>query len=574
MIERISVRNFILVDSLELDFTAGFNVLSGETGAGKSILVGALSLLCGGRAAADLVRSGSEEAMVAGEFRVANHPECLAWLRERDIEPDDGVVLVRRSLKTTGRGTIYMQAVPLSRADLEEFSSLLLDLHSQHEHQSLFNEASHRRLLDRYADLEERVTAFGQNFATLGDLQQQLQQIVSREEGRLREIEFLRFAIEEIDAAGVDSEEMPALESERERMMQYEKLVEHMESARNLVEGDSTAEVSAPSLLLQFRQVRQEIHGAARLDSSLQENAERLDGLYFEVEDALQSINSYRESLVYDPARLDVIEERLAVLRGLSRKYGGSLEAVIAYRGSAEQSLEDLLHAEESKAELRSRIRQLEQEILRDAREIHQRRDEAGRALQEKIGAVLKDLAMNQARFVVEVEARTNDAGKMVCGSHGADRVSFLITTNTGEPPRPLSRVASGGELSRVMLAIKTVLAAADNVRSLLFDEIDTGIGGAVALAMASHMRALSDHGQVICISHLATIAVHADNHIAVVKDSPGERTVIRAATLSGEDRVREVARMLAGDGEEQHSLEHARALLQRYRRKIDGQDQ
>lgn len=574
MIERITVRDFILVEELEMVFTPGFNVLTGETGAGKSILVGALSVLCGGKGTGEMVRTGAEEALVAGEFRVGEHPQCLAWLAEREISPDEGVVLVRRTLRTNSRGTIYMQSTPLSRADLEDFSSLLIDLHSQHEHQSLFRESSHRELLDRYAGLEDRVARLGETFSNLTKLQGTLQDMETREVDRQREIDYLQFAISEIDAAAVNPAEMTSLEQERDRMLQFEKLAEHLEHAHALLEGAGGEDVVTPGIEQQLRQLRQEIRGAARLDGSVEEIADRLDTLFFELEDTQRELNQYRSALVYDPARLDEIEERLATLRELSRKYGGSLEAVLQFRSEAESSLEKLTHAEESKEELRQRIRQTEQLLLREAREVHDERSTHAVKLQEQITAVLHELAMGSAAFVLSVEPRTNEAGKLICGIHGADKVRFLITTNPGEPPRPLSKIASGGELSRVMLAIKTVLAAADNLRALLFDEIDTGIGGAVALAMASHMRSLSDHGQVICITHLATLAVHGDNHIAVTKETRDQRTVTRVRRLTGEDRVQEVARMLAGDGGEQQSLEHARALLVRYRRANDGQNQ
>ncbi len=574
MIERITVRDFILVEELEMMFTPGFNVLTGETGAGKSILVGALSVLCGGKATGEMVRTGAEEALVAGEFRVGEHPQCLAWLMERGISPDEGVVLVRRTLRTNSRGTIYMQSTPVSRSDLEDFSSLLIDLHSQHEHQSLFRDSAHRELLDRYAGIEDRVAQFGEIFTKLTKLQETLRDLENREVDRQREIDYLQFAITEIDSARLSPTEMTALEQERDRMSQFEKLAEHLEVAHALMEGATGEDAATPGIEQQLRHLSQEIRGAARLDSSIEEIADRLDTLFFELEDAQRELTRYRGALVYDPARLDEIEERLATLRDLSRKYGGSLEAALQFRDDAESSLEQLTNAEESKEDIRQRMRQTEQMLLREAREIHNERSRHAATLQERITAVLHELAMGSAAFVLSVEARTNDAGKLVCGIHGADRVRFLITTNPGEPPRPLSKIASGGELSRVMLAIKTVLAAADNLRALLFDEIDTGIGGAVALAMASHLRSLADHGQVICITHLATLAVHGDNHIAVTKETRNQRTVTHVHRLTGDDRVQEIARMLAGDEGEQQSLEHARALLNRYRRADSGQNQ
>ena len=567
MIERLTVKNFILVDHLEIDFTAGFNVLSGETGAGKSILVGALSMLFGAKGDTDLVRSGADEASVTGEFRVRDHRSGSAWLAERGIEPEDGVVLVRRTIKTAGRGTIYMQSSPVTRADLEEFAGYLLDLHSQHEHQSLFVEGNHRRILDRFAGIEADVDAFSEAFARLGEMQRRLVDAESREDERRREIEMLEFAVDEISAAEVLPGEADELENERQRMNQYERLASHVEAAAQLFDESEYA------VLPMLKRTRHEFDSAAQVDTSLAQDAERLENAYYEIEDIAHTLAAYRESLAYDPARLEEIEERLALLRRLFRKYGETAEDVLSYAENARKSIADLKGAEESRAALTRQIAEAEQEIARRARVIHSSRVEAAARLQERIGAVLADLAMGKAEFVVNITTRTNDGGKLVCGPRGADRVSFLMSTNPGEEPRPLSRIASGGEISRVMLAIKTVTASVDEVRSLVFDEIDTGIGGQVALAIAAHMAELARHAQVICITHLATIAVRADNHIVVEKRINGDSTRIGVKRIAGPEREREIARMLAGDIEESHSVEHARALLERYQRETDGQN-
>lgn len=570
MIERIMVRNFILVDELELEFTPGFNVLSGETGAGKSILVGALSVLFGGRGGPDLVRTGAGEAVVAGEFLVRGHEECLAWLASREIEAEDDLVLVRRTLKTSGRGTIYMQNTPVTRSDLEEFAGFLLDLHSQHEHQSLFHESTHRRLLDRFAGIEEQVSAFGNSFQSLTQLQERMKASTEREKDREREMEMLRFAIREIEEAALRPGEREELEAERTRMSQFERLAAHVETLGRLFDGDE----ESASLPLLLKQARHEIDAAARLDSTLLDDASRLENLYYELEDLGRTVGAYRETLVYDPARLDFIEERLALLRDLQKKYGSTEESVLRYAEEAAESLETLQKSEENRDTMRRQIQELEQEIAREARAIHAARVSAAETLQHKISAVLGELAMGRAEFVAQVESRTGETGRLVCGPHGADRVQFLISTNAGEPVRPLSMVASGGEISRVMLAIKTVLAGNDALRCLVFDEIDTGIGGRVALALSSHLRFLADHGQVICITHLATIAVRADNHIAVEKRTEQDHTVITVRSLAGEERIVEIARMLSGEGEESYSLGHARALLERYQREAHGKNQ
>lgn len=567
MIERLSVRDFILVESLSLEFTGGFNVLSGETGAGKSILVGALSVLFGGKGGADLVRDGADEAVVAGEFLVAGHDSGLRWLEEHGVTPEDGGVLIRRTIKTSGRGTIHIGATPVTRGELEEFAGLLLDLHSQHEHQSLFSEPQHRRILDRFGGFDDDVRAFHEEFERLSELQQRLREVDENEAAWERELEMLRFAVEEIEAAAVTEGEYEQLEAERDRLSQFEKLAEHVRMIAETLDGNEYAALPL------IKRSRTEFTAALRIDGELANEHERLESAYYELEDIAQNLATYRENLRYDPARLEEIEDRLALLKRLRKKYGADEREVLAYAASARRKLDEASSAEVDRESMRKEIRALEQTITERARAIHQRRVDAAAVLTERIEAVLRELAMGSARFVVDIATRTNDRGRLVCGPYGADRVRFLISTNEGIDPQPLVRVASGGELSRVMLAIKTIIADVDDVRSLVFDEIDTGVGGQVALAIASHMRSLADRSQVIAITHLATIAVRADNHIVVEKGTDSGVTRISARALRKDDRVREVARMLAGEQEESTAIEHARVLLERYQRVSDGQD-
>lgn len=567
MIEQLHVRNFILVEELEIDFSDGFNVLTGETGAGKSILVGALSVLFGGKAGADLVRSGSEEASVSGRFVVSGHEEATEWLARRDIAPEDGGVLVRRTIKQGGRGTIYIQSSPVTRAELEELASFLLDLHSQHEHQSLFVEANHRRLLDRFAGIEEKVAAFGADFAALGEKQTKLRELREREADREHEIEILEHALAEIEEAAVGEGESEELTNERDRMVQFEKLAEHAHAANILLGDDEAA-------LAMLKRARHEYAAAAAIDAELAGDAQRLESLYFDLEDIARSLAGYEERLRYDPQRLEQIEDRLALIKSLFRKYGEGDEALSAYSERATARLEELRNTEERRDSLHREIKELEQRVMSGARALNEHRMEAAARIEESISAVLGELAMGRAEFKVQIEARTNDAGRAVYSQYGADRVRFLIASNPGEEARPLVRIASGGEISRVMLAIKTVLAAQDERRSLVFDEIDSGIGGQVSLALASHLRALSDRTQVICITHLATIAVRADNHIVVEKMVADGRTHIRCRSVKDEERTQEIARMLSGE-RRSTSLDHARDLLERYRTKrTNGQDQ
>lgn len=560
MIERISVRDFILVDHLDLEFGPGLTCLSGETGAGKSILVGAISVLFGAKANPDMVRQSAAEAQVSGWFRVPA-PKARDWLAARDITPEDGAVLVRRTIKPAGRGSIYIQRAAVTRADLGEFAALLIDLHGQHAHQSLFSEASHRNLLDRYAGVEGEVDAFEALFRELATSRDALADAQSRIAERERETELLRFALEEIAALALGDGEVDALEAERARLAQFERLAEHVTKATALLEDEE----SGGSIVLTA--LRTALEAAARIDPQLDPLARRGDSVAIEVEDIRRSLAEYRAALEFDPARLEWIEARLADIRRVERKYLESDQDLAAYHARAQRNLETLETAEESHAALRGKIAELNRAIAQRAAALHQARVNAASGLERGVAAILGELAMGAARFKVEVETRTNDAGTLVCGPRGADRIRFLISANPGVPPRPLHQIASGGEISRVMLAIKTVLADADEIGSLIFDEIDTGVGGAVAVAMARHLATLARVKQVICITHLATIAVQADNHIVVQKTSDGTSTRIRTANVAGDDRVEEIARMLSGDSEGESSLSHARALIDAARR-------
>lgn len=558
MIERISVHDFILVRHLELEFTEGFNVLSGETGAGKSILVGALQVLFGGKAGAELVRSGSEEALVTGVFLI---PESIErWLSERGVTPEDDTVLVRRSIRRSGRGSISIQNVPVTRSDLSEFAGFLMDLHSQHEHQSLFVEKNHLRLLDRYADLVEQAEAFSLRFREYSDLKQDLHDLDMHDQERGREIDMLRYAIDEIGAAGLSPDEEETLIATREKLLHFEKLLSNLGYFDQIMNGDEGGLISGLSRALMY------LREASEIDSTLRADTERLDGAFYEIEDIQTGIKRYTDGLEYSPEHLEEIEDRLALIRRLQKKYGSDIPEILSYSTEAEGRLVRLENLENDRDELIVKIQEIEKALVEEARSLSRVRSEAARELEGKIETILKDLSMPDAEFQVLVEEKISEKGRPLYSSSGINSVRFLFSANRGEDVRPLQSIASGGEISRVMLAIKSVLAGNDEIGTLVFDEIDVGIGGRVALSMASYMSELAKLKQIICITHLATIAVRADNHTVVEKDSRDDQTEISVRTVAGNDREIEIARMLSGDTSGAESRDHARSLLQKHR--------
>ena len=521
MLEELSIRNFALIENLSLNFDRGFTVLSGETGAGKSIIVGALSFLLGAKADADSIRSGAEETSVSAAISVsAKNNEARAWLAQRDILLDEGRLVVRRNLKTSGRGSMYIQNVPLTRNELAEFMALLFDLHGQHTHESLLRRENHRKYLDRFALLETETTAYNERFLELAEKKKAFEAKLSSARERQEQLEILRYAIEEITSAAPKSGEIRELENEAARLGDFEKLAEQVNNAAGSFFDD---EVSVLSLA---RRTRPALESAVAIDESLATLRKRVDDLYYEAEDIAGEFRAYREDLTYDPRRLEEVEERLALLYRLKKKYGnGDEAALLQYRTEAEAEIDALSHAEENREKLKEEIAALERDIAARATSISAKRRAAAFRLGSAVGEVLGRLGMPAAHFMVTVKTSH-------IGPWGMDEVDFLISANKGEPEKPLARIASGGELSRVMLAIKTALSGADTLETLVFDEIDAGIGGEVAITVGEYLARISALKQIFCVTHLASIAVRADNHVKVVKTSVGERTITSVKEL------------------------------------------
>jgi DNA repair protein RecN (Recombination protein N) len=565
VLEELAVRDFALIDRLSVNFSGGLNLLTGETGAGKSLLVGALSFLLGAKADTGVIRAGAEESLVTGLLDISDSPEALAWLRARGLEPEDGRVILRRGIKSNGRGSAYIQNQPALRADLAEFTRLVVDLHGQHEHQSLLEPENHRRLLDRYAKIEGEVEAFGERFAALAAERKSYEASLASEREREREMEFLRFAVDEIAKAKLKPGEESELEDEERKLSQHEKLFAAVGIAHSALAESGQGGLSA------LRRARTGLESALAIDPALSDLARRADDAFYELEDVTDSLRLYQEGLRFSPERLEEIESRLSELHKLKKKYGATIEDVISRLEEDRERLARLETWEEDKGEIARRIAAMESELFAAALAISDKRKAAAISLQTGIEAIARTLGMPKARFMVRVARKDEGGGKAVVSPFGIDEVEFLIAPNPGEPAKPLARIASGGELSRVALAAKTILAGSDSVGTLIFDEVDAGIGGEVAVAVGEHLRALGRTKQVLCITHLASIAVRADNHYRVEKEVSGGRTVTRLSRMSGRARAEEIARMLAGDSREEASIAHAMELLKKHSDWTDG---
>ena len=559
MLEELVVQNYALIDRLQVRFSPGLNILTGETGAGKSILIGALGLVLGMKADTGAVRAGTEEIDVSGIVKLDNNPDVQTWMEEKGIAAENNSIIIRRVVKKNGKGTIYVQSTPFTLTVLRELTGMLFDLHGQHEHQSLLSPENHRRLLDHYGNITAPVTAFSVLYTRLLKVREEHAALIAEQRERARKVELLEYAIQEIEDAKLKVGEEEQLRQEQHLLANHERLIHLVEEVYG-----ATAE-SRGGALSNLRQARGLLAEIVKIDSHLNDSNRQLDNVFFELEDFVENLDRYKGSINFDPARLEKIEERLDLIKRLEKKYGGTIEEVLAHLEESRRALEGIQNSDATQKKLEEQITGLEKEIKARAANITHLRKQAAVGLQEKIVGELKQLGMPKVRFQVQIEDRTSDSGKVLYAGTGKDKVEFLIAPNLGEPFKKLVQIASGGELSRIMLAIKTVLAESDHINSLIFDEVDAGIGGEVAIAVGERLKGLAKSKQVLCITHLATIAVQADNHIKVEKITQADRTVTRVSSVTGPEQQEEIARMLAGDRTGDTSLKHAQELLQKY---------
>jgi DNA repair protein RecN (Recombination protein N) len=559
MLDELRIENFALIDSIHIRFSRGLNILTGETGAGKSIIVGALGAILGDKADSGVIRSGADEAKISGVLMVDHNPDALVWLSEHDIVPEEGTVIVRRVIRRNGRGSVFLQDSQIPRAALQEFTSLLFDMHGQHEHQSLLQIDQHRKLLDSFAGIEDQVSLLTSNFGELTRLRREYDSMNQAEREQLRELDFLNHAIEEIDAANLKPGEEEALQEELEIISQAEKIYSHLEEFSRL------SSESRGGAIGYLRKARDELSFLTGIVQKLEALQSRFESAFLELEDVIESVRAYNDEVQFSPGRLDEIEQRLMQIRRLEKKYGDSIADVLRYREESAEKINSIDTWQERKEEMEQQISELNRKIGQIARAVSESRKQVAGRLKSAIEEKIRPLGMQKAVFSVKVEPRIGENGKTVCGPAGTDQVEFLIAPNQGEPLKPLRSIASGGELSRLMLAIKTVLSEADQIDSLIFDEIDTGIGGEVGLALGEQLYLLAERKQILCITHLASVAVRADNHIVVTKKIEDGRTITHTRSLSDDERVTEIARMLSGDPVGAASISHARELIGKY---------
>jgi DNA repair protein RecN (Recombination protein N) len=566
MLLNLRIRDLAIIDEVELELPPGFTVITGETGAGKSILVNALTLVLGGRASADLVRAGAETAEVEALFDIGDQPIIRARLEQRDLVGDDpDTLLVRRVLGGKGRAKVVINGRLSTVVTLAEIVRGLVDISGQHEQQSLLVTENHLDILDAYGQLDGARSNFREAFDTLRRLERERSDLSKSGEEKLRRADFLRFQIEEIDRVSPRVGEEAELEAERRRLAHAEKLRGGTQLAESLLYGDDG------SAFDKLGKAAAEVEALARIDADLSPVCDILASARREIEDAARSLGRYGERVEVDPARLESVEERVADLKRLCRKHGGTLEEVVARVASLRAELGSLDNAETRLSELEREINAARERVLRLGIDLSESRRDAGAKLARAVEAELSEMDLAGAVFRPRVEARAAapdqlDVGGRSASASGLDDVEFLWSANRGEPPKALARIASGGELSRLMLAVKTVLASRDLVSLYVFDEVDTGLGGRAADCIGRKIQSVAKGHQAITITHLASIAARADHHMRVAKRETGDRTVSSFELVKGGDRTEEIARMIDGAGVTKATRQAAVEMLARSR--------
>jgi len=551
MLREVRVKNFAVVESVTAPFAPGLNVLTGETGAGKSILIDAILLVRGARAQTDVIRADADTATVEAVFALDGVAGARAVLDEAGLGVDDsGDVVVRRELARSGRHRAFVNDSPVTVALLERLGDVLVEVHGQHEHQRLLEPLRQLELLDRFADAEDACAHVGALHAKYRAAREEADRLRAAERDRAQREDLLRFQVRELDAAQLREGEEDALRSELRRLQHAERFNAGVAECVALLDE---APQSASERLARAARVVQDL---SRLDPAFAPPGDAIEAARIQLDEALGAIRRLRDGASAEPGRLDAIHERLDALARLKRKYGDTEAAMLAVRAEAARDLERLARHDEVVAEQERLLTELASELTAAATALSERRRAAGGKLGSQVERALRGLGMERATFEVGLE-RTADVS-----SRGFDRVELRLCTNPGEEVRPLARVASGGELSRAMLALTSVLARADRVPTLVFDEVDAGIGGRVASVVAETLARTAEGRQVLCVTHLAPIAALADQHLRVVKNVRGGRTRVTAASLTGDDRVEEVARMLGGPATTAAAREHARGLL------------
>ncbi len=552
MLRELSIRNFAIIEDLTVSFSDGLTVLTGETGAGKSIIIDAVHLLAGGRGNSEFIRHGAKKAELGGLFQISSaaHP-VYKKLEEAGIEIEEDSIILRRDLNDSGKSVCRVNGKLVPLSVLRDIGASLIDIHGQHENQELMDEKQHIYLLDHFAEeqLAPILEKYSKQYNEYRALKKELATISIDEQLMAQRIDLYQFQMKELEDANLKLGEEDELLDERRRLMNFNKIFERSSAAYEAIQGETKG-------LDWIGTAMGALDDAATIDEQFKEASESVTTAFYALQDAAYQVKNVLDELEFDPARLNEVEQRLALFQNLKRKYGSTVEEMIAYYEKIKTELGELLNRDEILQVKERKVLEMEVVLSELAEELSHVRKEAANDLSEAIMAELRELHMEKAKFIVNFDALP------YFDVNGKDQVVFYISTNVGEPPKSLPKIASGGELSRMMLALKTIFSSSNGVTSIIFDEVDTGVSGRVAQAIAEKIAAISVNSQVLCISHLPQVAAMADHHYFIKKEVEHDRTFTSLAEIDTHARIEEVSRMMSGAEITELTLQHATELL------------
>ena len=562
MLQELRIKNFVIIEDLTITFTDGLNILTGETGAGKSILIDAISAVLGEKMPTDVIRSGFEKAVIEAVFDIANSVGVFDVLKEMGIDNEDDTLILRRELFSNGKGRCFINAVQVPIAKLKEISEYLIDIHGQNEHQNMAKTSKHRELLDSFGNLLNEVNEIRTIYNDLNQVREKLLSVQIDEKEKQRRIEFNNYAVKEIEDAKLNINEEADLRNEANIMANSEKLFTAMGRVSEILNGDD-------GVLRLLKKAEQSLVGVSEYDPEISNISEGVMNALLSLEDAAYFVRNYGDKIDFSPEKINSIEERLALIGSLKKKYGDSIEAVLEYAEKAIRELDAIMSGDEEIERLKNDEKVLVKEAKTKALALSQKRRKAAEVLEKKVISELNDLGMGGTKFKISLKMENANDGEIesegkryVLYPHGLDKIEFMIAANEGEELRPLNKVASGGEMSRLMLAIKNVILSSDVVETLIFDEVDAGIGGKTADIVGKKLKSLSNTRQVLLITHLPQIASMSKTHYFIQKNKTGERVTTSVKILNRKEKVREIARMLAGEKITELSLQHAEEMI------------
>lgn len=551
MLNQLSVRNVAVIDKLDINLHDGVSVLTGETGAGKSIIIDSINMILGDRANKELVRYGTDKAVVQAVFDAPK--SVINILEENDIDVEDETVIITRQVTKEGKSVARINGMVVTLNILREISDRLINIHGQHDNQALLTPIRHITFLDAYADNEEYINRYKDILSKKREIEKKISSLEMDEQEKMQRIDLLEYQVKEIKKASLEKDEEDDLREQRDIYTNAEQITKSVNEAyMNLYEGDEI-QSAYDGISIAVNEISQ----ISDLNPQLKSIYDTLNEIMYSLEDTAHEIKEFGETVEFDEQALNEIEERLDLISRLKRKYGNSIEEILEYLKKAESELNDIKLSDERTNELKEELKSITKDLKEKGNVLTQRRENAAKVLEENIEKSLHELNMEKSKFKVNIE----NNGTFY--DNGMDKVEFLISTNPGEPLKPLVKIASGGELSRVMLAIKSILADSDGVDTMIFDEIDTGVSGKAAMSIAKKLAVIAKNKQVICITHLPQLTAMADNHYLIQKNTDGELASTTLKELDEEGRELELARIIDGGEVTELALSHAKQMLE-----------